>query len=114
MLLRNYKEVHSKPVEMEGAKGVGIRWLISQKDGAPNFAMRVFEIQPNGFTPYHKHDWEHEVFIRDGEGTLLSDETEYKIKAGDAILIPPDEPHQFKNASDKKLEFLCLIPNKGE
>jgi quercetin dioxygenase-like cupin family protein len=76
--------------------------------------MRLFEIQANGFTPYHKHDWEHEVFIKDGKGTVVSEGKEYQFKTGDAIFIPPDELHQFKNTSDQKLEFLCLIPNKGK
>ncbi len=111
MLKRNYQEVNSEPVEEEGAKGVKVRWTISEKDGAPNFAMRVFEIQAGGFTPYHKHDWEHEVFIKNGKGIVVSEGKEFPFKAGDVIFIPPDEVHQFKNTSDKKLEFLCLVPH---
>jgi quercetin dioxygenase-like cupin family protein len=111
MLLRNYQEVNPEPVDMEGAKGVKVRWVISQKDGAPTFAMRVFEIEPKGFTPYHKHEWEHEVFIKNGEGTVVSEGKEFPFKTGDAVFIPPNEIHQFKNTSDKKLEFLCLVPH---
>jgi len=114
MFLRNYRELSSEPANVEGARGVKIRWLITQKDGAPNFAMRVFELEPGGYTPYHQHEWEHEVFIKDGQGTIVSKGNEYQFKAGDAIFVPPDELHQFKNTSDEKLEFLCLIPNKGK
>lgn len=114
MLLRNYKEANLEPVNIEGAQGVKVRWVISQKDGAPNFAMRVFELEPEGFTPHHKHDWEHEVFIKDGEGTLISEGKEYQFKTGDVIFVVPNELHQFKNTSDRKLEFLCLIPNEGK
>ncbi len=111
MFIRNYQDVNLEPVEEEGAKGVKVRWAIAQKDGAPNFAMRLFEIEPGGFTPYHSHQWEHEVFIKNGEGTVVSEGKELPFKPGDVIFIPPVEPHQFKNTSDKKLEFLCLVPH---
>ena len=111
MFIRNYKEVNPEPVDMEGAKGVKMRWVISKKDGAPNFAMRVFEVEAGGFTPYHTHQWEHEVFVKDGQGTLVSEGREFPFKTGDVIFIPPDEIHQFKNTSPKKLEFLCLVPH---
>lgn len=111
MIIGNYQEVNLEPVEEEGARGVKVRWVISEKDGAPNFAMRVFEIEPKGFTPYHQHEWEHEVFVKDGEGIVVSEGKEFPFKPGDVIFIPPDEIHQFKNTSDKKLEFLCLVPH---
>jgi len=81
MFIRNYKEVNPEPVEMEGAKGVKMRWVICQKDGAPNFAMRVFELEPGGYTPYHRHEWEHEVFIKDGQGIIVSGGKEFQFKA---------------------------------
>jgi quercetin dioxygenase-like cupin family protein len=114
MLLRNYKETHLGEITMPGSKDVAIRWVISQKDGAPNFSMRIFEVKPGGYTPHHSHDWEHEVFIKEGEGTLVSDGKEITFETGDAIFIPPNESHQFKNTSKKMLEFICLIPNKGK
>jgi len=111
MFIRNYQDVNLESVEEEGAKGVKVRWVISEKDGAPNFAMRVFEVEAGGFTPYHTHQWEHEVFIKNGEGIVVSEGKELPFKPGDVIFIPPEEPHQFKNTSDKKLEFLCLVPH---
>ena len=41
MKLVHYSKVDLEPVYTEGAEGAQIRWLIGQKDGAPNFAMRV-------------------------------------------------------------------------
>jgi len=67
------KHVHYTEVELEepsekGLKDIRVRWLISKKDGAENFAMRLFEIQPGGYSPLHQHNWEHEVFILEGNG----------------------------------------------
>ncbi|KPJ70298.1 cupin [candidate division WOR-1 bacterium DG_54_3] len=110
MRIKNYKDTEAEKVSDTGAKGVTIRWLISEKDGAPNFAMRLFEIEPGGNTPYHKHKWEHEVFILKGEGNLITETETSPLKQGDAVFVPGEENHQFKNTSRENLVFLCLVP----
>jgi quercetin dioxygenase-like cupin family protein len=32
-----------------------MRELITERDGAPNFAMRIFDIEPSTSTPFHTH-----------------------------------------------------------
>ena len=71
MIITHAKDVKAEDVG-EGAKGVKIRWLIGEQDGAPNFAMRHFEVAPGGHTPHHSHDWEHEVFVLSGRGKVDS------------------------------------------
>jgi len=110
MEIKHYEQVEARAVEMEGAKGVKIRWLISKKEGAPNFAMRLFEVKAGGFSPLHTHNWEHEVFILEGEGIATDGEKETPIKSGSVIYVAPEEKHQFKNTGDHTLKFLCLIP----
>jgi quercetin dioxygenase-like cupin family protein len=110
MKITNFKDVRVGEVKEPGTKGVTIRWLITQKDGASHFAMRIFEVEPAGFTPYHKHSWEHEVFILEGNGTLVTEHKNLPLKKGDAVFVPPDENHQFKNDSVEKFTFICLIP----
>ncbi len=111
MKLINYKDVPQVTIE-EGARGVQIRWIITEEMGAKNFAMRHFEIAPDGFTPLHSHDWEHEVFILNGSGIIVGDVTERSFSEGDVIFVPENETHQFKNSGDKPLSLLCLIPSK--
>jgi len=105
----HYKTVEAKAVE-DGASKVKIRWLISKDIGAENFAMRLFEIGVGGYTPLHTHHWEHEVFILDGEGLIFDGEKAVPFTKGDAVFVPPDERHQFKNSTKKPLKILCLIP----
>ena len=95
---------------MAGAKDVGIRVLISKADGAQNFAMRMFEVQPGGHTPLHTHSNEHEVFILEGRGLLVYKGGEYRFESGHVIFVEPDSEHQFKNTGNTVLKFLCLIP----
>ena len=100
-----------KPSE-EGIKDMKVRWLISKNDGAENFAMRLFEIQPGGYSPFHQHDWEHEVFILEGSGIAKSEKIQEPYKQGDVFFIRPMEWHQFINTGKKLTKFLCLIPYK--
>ena len=72
MKVNHYQAVSQQPVEMEGSCGCQVRWLLGEKDGTPNFAMRQFEVAPGGYTPRHSHPYEHEVFVLEGEGRRLS------------------------------------------
>ena len=112
MKITNFRDVEAQAVDEPDAKGVTIRWLISEKDGAPNFAMRLFEIEPDGHTPYHEHEWEHEVLILKGTGSLVTEEGSSPFNKGDALFIPGQEKHQFKNASRETLVFICVVPHQ--
>ncbi len=114
MKLTNYKNIQLEEVTMEGAKGAKIRWLISEKDGAPNFATRMFEIDPGGFTPYHAHEWEHENFIVEGDGALTTEDGDIPFKTGDVIYVEPFMKHNYKNTGKVVLKFLCIIPNEKQ
>jgi len=109
------KHVHYTEVELEepsekGLKDIRVRWLISKKDGAENFAMRLFEIQPGGYSPLHQHNWEHEVFILEGNGVTQDKDNKKLFKKGDVLFIPSMDWHQFVNTGKEILKFLCLIP----
>jgi quercetin dioxygenase-like cupin family protein len=109
------KHVHYSDVDLElpneeRIKDLKVRWLISKKDGAKNFAMRLFEIKPGGYNPLHQHNWEHEVFIVQDEGVTYSKTNEENFKEGDVFFVKHMEWHQFKNTGKKILKFICLIP----
>ena len=113
MKLYCYRDVPAEDVEA-GARGVKIRWLIKEQTGARNFFMRHFEIATGGFTPHHEHDWEHEVFILNGRGTVLCAAGEKQFGPGDVIFVPAGERHQFRNAGAEPVELLCLIPSRDK
>jgi len=107
----DYKSVELEPYTARGAKGAGVRWLISQADGAGNFAMRMIDIEPGGQSPQHSHAGEHEVFIWRGEGELRMSDKNHRLSPGTVIFVPPGEEHQFLNTSQQeRLEFICVIP----
>ena len=110
MYRTNLNETPDAAVTEEGAQGVKIKWLINEDDGAPTFLMRHFTVDAGGFTPFHSHDWEHEVYVLEGNGKVRYEGREEKIAPGDAILIPPNRRHQFQASSDRPLKFLCMVP----
>lgn len=105
-------QVPQEKVEMEGVKDAYIQWLISDKDGAPNFAMRRFVVKAGGYTPYHHHPYEHEVLVLSGQGQVKIGESIYNLHSGSVVFVPPDVMHQFRNTGDTDLEFICVIPNQ--
>lgn len=113
MKLNHFEEIAQKQVDMPGAEGCRVRWLVGKGDGAENFSMRQFEVAVGGFTPRHHHPYEHEVYVLEGEGTVAEGNKIHTIKSGDVLFVAPDEIHQFKNTGDTPLKFLCLIPNSA-
>ena len=51
MLVRNYREVKAEPVVEE--PGVAVHWLVSELGEAPNFALRLYELEPGAATATH-------------------------------------------------------------
>jgi quercetin dioxygenase-like cupin family protein len=98
------------PQLVEGVPGVTVRWLWASPDGAPTFALRLIEVQPDASTPYHRHPYEHEVYILEGQARLRGEAQEHSLGPGDTALVLPNELHQFVNTGPDKLYFLCAIP----
>ncbi len=114
MKVNHYEQVESNPVEMEGAAGCRVRWLVDENGGAPTFAMRQFEVAPGGHTPRHSHDYEHEVFVLEGQGVVCEGDAEHELKTGDVVFVEPNDIHQFRNTGNGPLKFLCLVPNSSK
>lgn len=110
MLIRRADEIAGTPMQMDGVKGVTMRMMVGRSDGAPNFAMRHFSVEPGGHTPQHSHNYEHEVYIVEGGGRVEQDGEFSNIRAGDVIFVQPNKQHQFVNTGTVPLKFLCLVP----
>ena len=95
---------------MQGSPGATIRWLWAAADGAPSFALRLIEVQPGASTPHHSHPYEHEVYVLSGRARLTGADGEHVLEPGDTALVLPNEQHQFLNAGQDVLRFLCGIP----
>ena len=112
VLIRNIDETARTPVTMDGVRGATMAVMVGLADGAPHFALRQFAVEPSGHTPRHRHDYEHEVFIVSGTGTVFLGGKENPIRGGDVIYVPANEEHQFRSTQDQDgpLRFLCMVP----
>jgi len=113
MLIRHQADTTDQIMDMPGAAGVTMKLMVGRDDEAPNFAMRLFTVEPGGHTPRHSHNYEHEVFVLEGQGQVVGNiggSTVRPIQQGDALLVPANEEHQFRNPSDKPFRFICLVP----
>ena len=116
MKIVKQSEVVKQTVEMEGVKGVQRQLMIGSKDGALNFSFRIFTIHGNGHTPYHTHEFEHVNYALKGKGYIVdADGNENEFNEGDFAIIPPNEKHQFRNASKfKKFAMICAVTKDYE
>ncbi len=111
MVIKSYKQV--SPTSYPGvSEGVQVREMITTRDGAPNFAMRVFDVKAGVSTPFHAHPWEHEVYIISGTGLVRTAGKETPFKPGDSVYIAPDEQHCFVADAATALQMICCVPAK--
>ena len=80
------------------------------------FSFRVFTVEPNGYTPYHIHPFEHLNYIIEGNGVLVKgDGSEHMVKKGDFALVLPNEKHQYRNKSaEEPMIMICAVPSDYE
>jgi quercetin dioxygenase-like cupin family protein len=113
MLIRKAEQVSAQAMQIPGAENVTMRVMVGRGDGAPTFAMRLFEVGSGGHTPKHSHNYEHEVVILEGSGQVLGGihgATIRPVQAGDVVFVPANEVHQFRNTSPGPLKFMCMVP----
>ena len=111
--------------EVDAGEGMSKGILIDDSDGAPNFAMRRFELAPGAHVPNHTNEVEHEQYVLAGEYTVGLGEAsetppedgeavareEHTVSAGDAMLIPAGVPHWYRNDGEEQAAFICVVPH---
>jgi len=111
MVVKNEESI--KPIPIEDAEKAFIQPLITRFDEAPNIELRKISIKPGGRIPPHLHpEIEHVQYVLKGSFLIKIGEESYKVKPGDAILIPPNTVHYYENNGDEETAFICMIPRK--
>lgn len=114
MKITNLQQCPSTTVNMDGAQGASRQVPIGKADGAPNFSIRVFTLEPGGHTPHHQHASEHLNYVLQGSGVVMEGETPRPVSTGDFVLVKPHEKHQYRNTGDSPLVFMCMVPSRYE
>lgn len=116
MKITSLDKVKKIEMNMEGAHNVRKQVPLSKDDGTPTYSFRVFTIEPQGHTPFHKHPFEHMNYIIEGNGVIVTEiGKEIEVKKGDFALVLPDEKHQYRNKSESKpMIMICAVPKEYE
>lgn len=123
MLIRNVHDEPMSPVRAPGVEGASVAEMVGAGDGTTSVLVRSIHVKPGGHTQRHAHDYEHEVFIVGGEGTVLLGGCERPIRTGDVIYVPANHEHQFRAAAPDDpdaidadaggLRFLSVMPARA-
>ncbi|USZ66986.1 cupin domain-containing protein [Halorussus salilacus] len=97
--------------DVGAAEGMRKGVLVDESRGAPNFAIRRFELDPGASVPEHTNEVEHEQYVLSGEYVVGIGDEEYTVAAGDSLLIPAGVVHWYRNEGDEPGAFLCAVPN---
>ena len=106
----DYKQLEGTRLVLPEVEGVTLRIAAGPLDGAHNFTMRVFTVDPGGHTPLHAHEFEHEIFFHQGTGELFYENEILPVGPGTVAFIPPNTEHQFRNTGNHDLVFVCVVP----
>lgn len=111
------KIVHAADVPQDivrepGAKQLTIRRLIDTPDGADRFLMSLFELEPDGASPPHYHEWEHEIYVLSGtlRVQVVSENREVPLTQGDVVFIPRGEAHGLITGPNESARLLLVAP----
>jgi quercetin dioxygenase-like cupin family protein len=62
----------------------------------------------------HTHRWEHVVYILEGRASIVCGGKEYPVSQGDAVLVPPDVLHQWRNTTNAHMKRVTFNPLAAE
>jgi len=108
-VVRRADEIEYESVDAAAGLSKGV--LLDEADGAPNFAMRRFVLDPGAEVPRHRNAVEHEQYVLEGEYVVGVDGEEHAVSAGDSLFIPAGAVHWYRNEGSEPGAFLCAVPD---
>jgi quercetin dioxygenase-like cupin family protein len=104
------QKVYRAANEPRGLKQI----VLGPDDGATNFAMRVFQIDPGKSSNEEEHPHDHGVYVMRGRARVLLGTEYHEAGPGDFVWVAPDERHCFESLGPEPLQFICVVPAWGE
>jgi quercetin dioxygenase-like cupin family protein len=80
-----------------------------REDDGPSLELRYFELAPGAVSRLEKHEHEHYVIVKTGEGYAIVDDTVTAVGANDVVYVGAMEIHQFVNRGDRPFGFYCIV-----
>lgn len=113
MIVGNFNDLIATAINSTEAKNASMKVLVAPEHGWEGYVMRVVELEADGYSPKHQHDWPHINYIIEGKGTLQINEDINPLSSGSYAYVPANTLHQFKNVGDTPFKFICIVPEFG-
>ncbi|MFC2169312.1 cupin domain-containing protein [Acidobacteriota bacterium] len=112
MIIKKTEDIPEVLLDEQKIKGVYRKILLGPDDGSLKIVMRLYNVTPGGYTPFHSHEHEHIVRVENGKGVVVTnDGEEIVVSKGQNLLVESNEKHQFKNPFHEPFKFSCTINN---
>jgi len=103
-----------RPGDDPGGTGVSRHTIVGgrkqeQSEPGPAMELRYFELQPGAASRLEKHEHEHYVIVRRGDGYAIVGDAVSEVGPGDVVYVGALELHQFVNRSDEPFGFYCFV-----
>jgi quercetin dioxygenase-like cupin family protein len=106
----DWEGVTEQRYDADDVVGVSAKVLVGPGEGAPNYRLRYFRVEPGGNTSLDQHAHDHGVLILHGRATVRLGKQQVVAGPRDVVYVPGNEVHQFSALGDEPLGFLCVIP----
>lgn len=113
MIVANEKALLAQAIDHPDAKKARMKVPIAAAQGWDDNVLRIVELDTDGHSPHHNHDWPHINYIIEGEGIVHMDGQDHPVSSGGYAYIPANVTHQFRNTGDAPFRFICIVPTKG-
>ena len=89
--------------------GSEIRELLAHRNSSiRKQSLAEARLLPGDSTTLHYHPVSEEIYyVIAGQGRMRLGDEQSLVRPGDAIAIPPGQPHQITNTGQEMLTFLC-------
>lgn len=87
--------------------------LVGGEQTAGRYALIDMLIPPGGGPPPHRHDFEEQFHVLDGQITVTFRGEPVIAGPGTTVNVPALAPHFFKNTGDRHARLLCMVSPSG-
>lgn len=87
--------------------------LVAGEQTAGRFALIDMLVPPGGGPPPHRHDFEELFHVLEGAIEVIVRGESSVASAGEAVNIPANAPHAFRNATNQPARLLCFVSPAG-
>jgi mannose-6-phosphate isomerase-like protein (cupin superfamily) len=79
------------------------RELVGDDYGGMPASVIVVDAPPGEGPSLHKHAYAELFFVLEGEATFTDGTVEHLVRAGEIVIVGPDQPHGFVNSGSGRL-----------